>query len=80
MRELAPFGCFVEVFVDVPIEECIRRDPKGLYARALAGEIADFTGIGSPYEPPTAPELRIDGMAESAGRAAARIVDWLLPG
>ena len=48
---------FVEVFVDTPIEECERRDPKGLYAKARAGEITGFTGIDDPYEPPLAPEL-----------------------
>lgn len=48
---------FIEVFVDTPIEECIRRDPKGLYARAHAGAIKDFTGIDSPYEVPDSPEV-----------------------
>jgi bifunctional enzyme CysN/CysC len=48
---------FVEVFVDTPIEECERRDPKGLYAKARAGEIKGFTGIDDPYEPPAEPEL-----------------------
>ena len=48
---------FVEVFVDTPIEECERRDPKGLYAKARAGELRGFTGIDSPYEPPASPEL-----------------------
>ena len=50
---------FVEVFVDTPIEECERRDPKGLYLKARAGEITGFTGIDDPYEPPTGPELRL---------------------
>lgn len=50
---------FVEVFVDTPIEECERRDPKGLYAKARAGELRGFTGIDDPYEPPTDPELRL---------------------
>ena len=49
---------FLEVFVDTPLEECERRDPKGLYARARAGEIPDFTGIAAPYEAPETPELR----------------------
>lgn len=52
---------FVEVFVDTPLEECERRDPKGLYARARAGEIAGFTGVSDPYEPPSAPDVRIAG-------------------
>jgi bifunctional enzyme CysN/CysC len=50
---------FVEVFVDTPIEVCEQRDPKGLYAKARAGEITGFTGIDDPYEAPTAPELRV---------------------
>jgi bifunctional enzyme CysN/CysC len=50
---------FIEVFVDTPLEECERRDPKGLYAKARAGEIKHFTGIDDPYEAPTDPELRI---------------------
>jgi bifunctional enzyme CysN/CysC len=50
---------FVEVFVDTPLEECERRDPKGLYARARAGEITGFTGIDDPYEPPASPDVRI---------------------
>jgi bifunctional enzyme CysN/CysC len=59
VRELFPPGEFVEVFVDTPLEECIRRDRKGLYAKAIRGEIPNFTGIGSPYEPPTQAELVI---------------------
>jgi adenylyl-sulfate kinase len=50
---------FVEVFVDTPLQECERRDVKGLYARARRGELRDFTGIDSPYEPPEQPELRV---------------------
>jgi bifunctional enzyme CysN/CysC len=55
---------FVEVFVDTPLEECERRDPKGLYARARAGEIKAFTGIDAPYEPPTDPEIRIEEVGQ----------------
>lgn len=69
---------FVEIFVDVPLEECRRRDPKGLYRKADAGQIRNFTGIDSAYEPPEAPEIRIDGLTETAEQAAARIVAWLL--
>ena len=50
---------FIEVFMDTPLEICEERDPKGLYKRARAGEIKDFTGIDSPYEVPTRPEIRI---------------------
>ena len=53
-------GAFVEVHVATPLEECVRRDPKGLYARAAAGEVANVTGLDDPYEPPAAPELRLD--------------------
>ncbi len=50
---------FVEVFVDTPVALCAERDPKGLYARAYAGELAGFTGVDDPYQPPSAPELRV---------------------
>jgi bifunctional enzyme CysN/CysC len=59
---------FYEVFVDTPLEECERRDPKGLYAKARAGEITDLTGVGSPYEAPTDPELKTDPDLETAVR------------
>ncbi len=65
---------FLEVFVDTPIELCEQRDPKGLYAKARAGEIQDFTGIDDPYEAPTAPELVLrpaDGDARGHGRSGA---------
>ncbi|MBS2038837.1 adenylyl-sulfate kinase, partial [bacterium] len=56
-RQKIEDGRFFEIFVDCPLEECIRRDPKGLYARAQRGELAEFTGISSPYQPPLHPEL-----------------------
>lgn len=58
-RDCVPKGEFIEIFVDTPIEECKRRDPKGLYLRALAGKIRHFTGIDAPYEAPEAPELHL---------------------
>jgi len=64
---------FVEVFVDTPIEECERRDPKGLYARARAGELTGFTGVDAPYEAPVDPELRLVPTDGDAGEQAARI-------
>ena len=76
-RELMAGGEFVEVFVDTPLAVCEARDPKGLYWRARAGEIADFTGIGSPYEPPEAPEIVLDGAGEDPDRLARRVMDWL---
>ena len=54
------FGSFVEVYVRASVDECVRRDVKGLYARAFAGEIKGFTGVDDPYEEPVAPELVLD--------------------
>ena len=68
---------FVEVYVATPLEECERRDPKGLYARARRGEIAQFTGIDDPYEPPARPELTIDTRAVSVDEGCRRILDRL---
>jgi bifunctional enzyme CysN/CysC len=76
-RDLLPPGEFVEVHVDVPLAEAERRDPKGLYAKARRGELRNFTGLDSPYEPPESPELRIDAVGESPEAAAERIVDLL---
>jgi bifunctional enzyme CysN/CysC len=73
-REIAPPHPFIEVFVDTPLEECIRRDPKGLYARAQAGEIPHFTGLDSAYEPPENPELTLSTMDSDPDRLAERIV------
>lgn len=69
---------FVEVFVDTPIEVCEQRDPKGLYAKARAGEITGFTGIDDPYEPPLEPELRLtpaDGDPLAQATAVLALVD-----
>ncbi|MEN9823157.1 MAG: Bifunctional enzyme CysN/CysC [Actinomycetota bacterium] len=65
---------FIEVFVDTPLEECERRDPKGLYKRARAGEIAGFTGIDDPYEEPLTPELILRPVDGSAAEQAQRII------
>jgi bifunctional enzyme CysN/CysC len=68
---------FVEVFVDTPLEICEQRDPKGLYAKARAGEITGFTGIDDPYEAPTTPELRLtpdDGSAQDQAAAVLRLL------
>ena len=78
VRHLLPPGEFLEVFVDAPLAEAERRDPKGLYAKARAGELANFTGIDSPYEPPLAPDLHLDTTAVSAEQAAERIAALLL--
>ena len=68
---------FVEVFVDTPLEVCEQRDVKGLYAKARAGELPNFTGISSPYEAPEDPEIRIDTTQLSAEEAAEQIIDYL---
>lgn len=68
---------FVEVFVDTPIEECERRDPKGLYAKARAGELRGFTGIDSPYEAPVSPELVLRPADGDPVAQAGKVVDLL---
>jgi bifunctional enzyme CysN/CysC len=77
VRELMPEGTFLEVFIDTPIEECARRDPKGLYAKAKSGRIRNFTGIDAPYEPPETPELHLTTVGEQPDRLAQLIVDML---
>jgi bifunctional enzyme CysN/CysC len=74
VRELVREGEFIEVFVDTPLEECVRRDPKGLYARARSGAIRNFTGIDSPYEVPESPELVLSTATSSAQELAERII------
>jgi bifunctional enzyme CysN/CysC len=78
VREMLAEGDFVEIFVDAPLDVAEARDPKGLYAKARDGRIPNFTGIGSPYEPPEAPDLRIDTTALSPEEAAAAVVRYLL--
>ncbi len=68
---------FVEVFVDTALQECERRDPKGLYARARAGEIKGFTGIDAPYEPPPSPEIRVDTAITGVPEAVEQIIELL---
>jgi adenylylsulfate kinase len=68
---------FVEVHVATPIEECVRRDPKGLYAKAFSGEIKEFTGISAPYEAPSDPELHLDTSGETPFESCARVLDRL---
>ena len=78
VRRMLPEGEFLEVFVDTPLAEAEKRDAKGLYAKARAGEIKNFTGIDSPYEEPEAPEIHIDTTELTAEQAADLIVDRLL--
>jgi adenylylsulfate kinase len=68
------FGTFVEVFIQASVEECARRDVKGLYKKAFAGEITGFTGVDDPYEEPTSPELVIDTEAYDPEESAALII------
>jgi bifunctional enzyme CysN/CysC len=78
VREMMTEGEFLEVYVDVPLKVAEQRDPKGLYAKARAGEIANFTGIDSPYEPPQRPDIHIDAAQMTAEQAADMIVEELL--
>ncbi|CAK7261964.1 MULTISPECIES: sulfate adenylyltransferase subunit CysN [unclassified Shinella] len=72
-RDLMVEGEFIEVFVDTPIEECARRDPKGLYKKAMRGELANFTGISSPYEAPENPEVHLQTVGADPDALAMRI-------
>jgi bifunctional enzyme CysN/CysC len=76
-REIAAEGEFLEIFVDTAIEEAIRRDPKGLYKKALAGEIKNFTGVDQPYEAPETPELRLDTAVASSEALADEVIALL---
>jgi adenylylsulfate kinase len=77
VRALVP-GRFVEVHIDCSVEECARRDPKGLYKKAISGEIPNFTGVSAPYEEPEQPELRIDTAACSVSEAVELIWSLLI--
>ena len=76
-REIASPHNFVEVFIDTPLEECIRRDPKGLYAKAQAGEIPNFTGLDSPYEAPENPEVTLTTIGQDADALADLLIETL---
>jgi adenylylsulfate kinase len=71
------FGCFVEVFVDASLDECARRDVKGLYAKALAGELTGFTGVSDPYERPARPDLVLATEGVKPGVSARRLLAHL---
>jgi adenylylsulfate kinase len=71
-------GAFVEVHVHATLDECVRRDTKGLYRKALAGEIPQFTGVSDPYEPPERPELVVDTEREDVEASADRVIDCLI--
>ncbi len=76
--ELLAEGEFIEVYIDTPIAVCERRDPKGLYKKARAGEIKDFTGIDSGYDIPQAPRIHVKTAEKSVQACAEQIVDYLL--
>ena len=77
-RDLVTPGEFIEVYVDTPIEICRQRDPKGLYKKADAGQIKNFTGISSPYEPPLAPELHLETVKSDPATLADKVIAALL--
>ena len=76
-RRLVKDGEFFEIHVDTPLEVAEQRDVKGLYRKARRGELANFTGIDSPYEPPERPELRVDTVHHSADEAAQLVIERL---
>jgi len=77
VRKKLPESAFVEIFLDCPLDICEQRDPKGLYRKARAGEVAEFTGIGSPYEPPLSPEITIHTGTTSPLDGVAQILRYL---
>jgi bifunctional enzyme CysN/CysC len=77
VRELVEEGEFIEIFVDTPLDVCKMRDPKGLYKRALAGEIKNFTGVDQPYEVPENPEIRLEASRKDADRLAHDVIEDL---
>jgi bifunctional enzyme CysN/CysC len=76
-RAIVPDGRFVEIFVDTPLEEAERRDPKGLYRKARRGELKNFTGVDAPYDAPENPELRIATLSETPEAGVQRILAYL---
>ena len=72
------YAPFIEVYVRASVEECARRDPKGLYLRALAGELPDFTGVSAPYEEPVAPDLELDTELEEPQACADQVIAFLV--
>jgi adenylylsulfate kinase len=76
-RNLLEAGEFIEVFIDTPLEECEKRDPKGLYQKARQGDIKHFTGIDSPYEAPENPEITLSFTGQTAEESAEQIFELL---
>ncbi len=78
VRRLFPEGRFIEVFIDCSLEECEKRDPKGLYQLARKGELPFFTGVGSPFEPPENPEIHLGTCHASIEKCCDQIVQFLM--
>jgi len=78
VRSLMPAGDFLEVYVDAPIAECMRRDPKGLYAKAKAGTIKNLTGVDAPYEVPENPDIHLRTVGEQPERSAEAVAAELV--
>jgi len=76
-RKAMPDGCFIEVYIKCELDECEKRDPKGLYKKARAGEIPEFTGISAPYEAPDKPELVVDTTGQTPEQSLAAILGHL---
>ena len=76
-RVRAAVDTFIEVHVAAPLSTCAERDPKGLYAKALAGEITNFTGVSDPYQPPLDPEITLHTEAESVDDSVHQVIAWL---
>lgn len=77
VRQLLPPGCFIETWLDCSLETCRQRDPKGLYRKAEAGEIKDFTGVSAPYEAPGAPEITLAGDRLPPADLIAKVLKYL---
>jgi adenylylsulfate kinase len=77
-RDIAPEGAFIEIYTKCPLAECERRDPKGLYQKARAGEISEFTGISAPYEEPLNPEIVLETDRYSVPECVEQVITYLL--
>lgn len=77
-QQVTRYGSFVEIYLSTPLAECERRDPKGLYHRARAGQLQHMTGIDDPYEPPTKPELKLDGAQLGVEQLVERVTRYLV--
>jgi len=77
-RQILPPGRFIEIYVDCPLAVCEQRDPKGLYKKARLGELAEFTGITSPYEPPDKPDIILHSAEQSIEDCAQQVINYLM--